>query len=304
MTKGSDKKGGGTMFFVMLIIIQSVLYGIGDPISKTAFETMSVYSLMTVRYSIAVLVLLCLCRSRVVKGLRGYPVRVWLVPSLCIAGGFVLNNVSINLTTATAATFLRSMSIILTPVLAFIFYRVRYRWVHLPLQGLVVVGLYLFCGGMSGFGLGEIVALGSALLLAASLVFSGSALEEMDALTLTTVQAATSAVLALICAFLFEGGLTLEGASPMNWGIILYLALACTLVGYLLQNKALAHISSRTVALLQCSAPVLTAVFSFFLLGETLTTAGLIGAAIILFCIIGETLIDAREEAAGEDISQ
>lgn len=304
MTKGSDKKGGGTMFFVMLIIIQSVLYGIGDPISKTAFETMSVYSLMTVRYSIAVLVLLCICRSRVVKGLRGYPVRVWLVPSLCIAGGFVLNNVSINLTTATAATFLRSMSIILTPVLAFIFYRVRYRWIHLPLQGLVVVGLYLFCGGMSGFGLGEIVALGSALLLAASLVFSGSALEEMDALTLTTVQAATSAVLALICAFLFEGGLSLEGASPTNWAIILYLALACTLVGYLLQNKALAHISSRTVALLQCSAPVLTAVFSFFLLGETLTTAGLIGAAIILFCIIGETLIDAREEAAGEDISQ
>lgn len=304
MTKGSDKKGGGTMFFVMLIIIQSLLYGIGDPISKTAFETMSVYSLMTVRYSIAVLVLLCLCRSRVVKGLRGYPVRVWLVPSLCIAGGFVLNNVSINLTTATAATFLRSMSIILTPVLAFIFYRVRYRWIHLPLQGLVVVGLYLFCGGMSGFGLGEIVALGSALLLAASLVFSGSALEEMDALTLTTVQAATSAVLALICAFLFEGGLTLEGASPMNWGIILYLALACTLVGYLLQNKALAHISSRTVALLQCSAPVLTAVFSFFLLGETLTTTGFIGAAIILFCIVCETLIDAREEAAGEDISQ
>lgn len=304
MTKGSDKKGGGTMFFVMLIIIQSVLYGIGDPISKTAFETMSVYSLMTVRYSIAVLVLLCLCRSQVVRSLRGYPVRVWLVPSLCIAGGFVLNNVSINLTTATAATFLRSMSIILTPVLAFLVYRVRYRWVHLPLQGLVVVGLYLFCGGMSGFGLGEVVGLASAVLIAGSLVFSSTALEEMDALTLTTVQAATSALMALVCAFLFEGGLSLDGASPTNWAIILYLALACTLIGYLLQNKALAHISSRTVALLQCSAPVLTAVFSFFLLGETLTTAGLIGAAIILFCIIGETLIDAREEAAGEDISQ
>lgn len=304
MKKGSDKKGGGTMFFVMLIIIQSLLYGIGDPISKTAFETMSVYSLMTVRYSIAVLVLLCLCRSRVVKGLRGYPVRVWLVPSLCIAGGFVLNNVSINLTTATAATFLRSMSIILTPVLAFIFYRVRYRWVHLPLQGLVVVGLYLFCGGMSGFGPGEVVGLASAVLIAGSLVFSSTALEEMDALTLTTVQAATSALMALVCAFLFEGGLSLEGASPTNWAIILYLALACTLIGYLLQNKALAHISSRTVALLQCSAPVLTAVFSFFLLGETLTTTGFIGAAIILFCITCETLIDAREEAAGEDISQ
>lgn len=303
MTQRPEKQTKGTAF-ALLIILQSVLYGFGDPISKAAYETMSVYSLMTVRYSIAVLVLLCLCRSQVVRSLRAYPVRVWLVPSLCIAGGYVLNNISLNLTTATAATFLRSMSIILTPVLAFLVYRVRYRWVHLPLQGLVVVGLYLFCGGMSGFGLGEVVGLASAVLIAGSLVFSGSALEEMDALTLTTVQAATSALMALVCAFLFEGGLSLEGASPTNWAIILYLALACTLVGYLLQNKALAHISSRTVALLQCSAPVLTAVFSFILLGETLTTAGLIGAAIILACITGETLIDAREEAAGEDISQ
>ena len=293
MAKETKQTNGGTMGFAMLIILQSVLYGIGDPVSKAAYETMSVYSLMTVRYSIAVLVLVLACRRQVVKSVRRYPVRVWLVPSLCIAGGYVLNNISINLTTATAATFLRSMSIILTPVLAFLVYRTRYRLIHLPLQALVVVGLYLFCGGISGFGLGEVVGLGSALLLAGSLVFSGTAMEEMDALTLTTLQAATSAVMALVCAFIFEGGLSLEGASPTNWGIIFYLALGCTLAGYLLQNRALAHISSRTVALLQCSAPVLTAVFSFFLLGETLTTAGLIGAGIILFCIVAETLIDA-----------
>ena len=32
----------------LLILLQSVLYGFGDPISKAAYETMSVYSLMTV----------------------------------------------------------------------------------------------------------------------------------------------------------------------------------------------------------------------------------------------------------------
>ena len=78
--------------------------------------------------------------------------------------------------------------------------------------------------------------------------------------------------------------------------VILYLALACTLLGYLLQNKALEGISSRTVALLQCTAPVLTAFFSFFLLGETLSLMGLIGAAIILACVVAETLVDTREE--------
>ena len=278
----------------MFIIIQSVLYGIGDPVSKAAYETMSVYSLMTVRYAIALLVLLLFCRKRILRGLMGFPVRLWLVPSLCIAGGYVLNNIALNLTTATSATFLRSMSIILTPILAFLIYRTKYRWIHLPLQALVVVGLYLFCGGLSGFGLGELVGFGSALLLAASLVASGEALKEMDALTLTAVQAAASVVMALVCAFVFEGGLTLQGASPTNWLIILYLAIGCTLAGYLLQNRALEHLSSRTVALLQCTAPVLTAVFSYFILGESLSLSGKIGAAIILFCVVAETLIDTK----------
>ncbi len=277
-----------------LIVMQSVLYGFGDPISKAAYASMSVYSLMTVRYALALLVLLALCGKRIVRGLRAVPVRLWLVPSLCVAGGYVLNNIALNLTTATSATFLRSMATILTPLLAFLLYRARYHWVHIPLQLFVVVGLYLFCGGMSGFGMGEVVGLGSAVLIAASLVFGGTAMEAMDALTLTAVQAAASMLLALVCAFFFEGGLTLQGASPTNWAIIVYLAIGCTLIGYLLQNLALSGISSRTVALLQCTAPVLTAFFSYFLLGEQLSLWGKVGAAIILFCVVAETLLDTK----------
>ena len=39
----------------MLIVIQSLVYGFGDPISKIAFEIVPVYSMMTVRYTIAFL---------------------------------------------------------------------------------------------------------------------------------------------------------------------------------------------------------------------------------------------------------
>lgn len=289
------RRGHSTFFFVTLILVQSVLYGFGDPISKAAYETISVYSLITMRYAIAVLTLLLCCHTRIMVGLRAVPVRLWLAPSLFIAAGYVLNNIALNLTTATSATFLRSMAIILTPLLAFLFYRTRYRLVHVPLQLLVVVGLYLFCGGFSGFGAGEVVGVLSALCLAVSLVTSGNALEKMDALTLTTVQAAASMVMAVVCAFLFEGGLTLRGLSPVNGAIILYLALACTLLGYLLQNKALEGISSRTVALLQCTAPVLTAFFSYFLLGERLSLMGWIGAATILISVVFATLVDASD---------
>ena len=87
------------LFFAGLILLQSVLYGFGDPISKAAYETMSVYSLMTVRYAIAVAALLLVCGRRIAQGLRAVSVRLWLVPSLCIAAGYVLNNIALNLKT-------------------------------------------------------------------------------------------------------------------------------------------------------------------------------------------------------------
>ena len=82
----------------------------------------------------------------------------------------------------------------------------------------------------------------------------------------------------------------------------LYLALGCTVAGYLLQNAALEGLSARTVALLQCTCPVMTAAFSYFLLGETLSLAGLAGAGIILACVVAETVM--KEEAPPEETSE
>ena len=101
-------------------------------------------------------------------------------------------------------------------------------------------------------------------------------------------------LLALFASMLFDGGVRIGQATPKVWAIILYLALACTLTGYLLQNLALEIIPARTVSLIQCTCPVMTAVFSFLLLGERLAAVGMIGAVIILFCVAGESVFGSK----------
>lgn len=275
------------------ILLQSVLYGIGDPISKAAFAVVPLYSLLSARYVLALVFLLLLFHKRVWRGLRAASVRDWLLPSLCIAGGYLTTNIAITLTTATATAFLRSLSTVMTPLLAFLCYRRTFGKQHLPVFLGAVVGLYLLCGGgsLSGFGLGEWMGLLSALLLAGSLVFGEHALGKVDAVTLTTVQTAMTAGLALVCTLLWEGGVHLETAGLREWGVIVYLAILCTVAGYLLQNAALGRISSRLVALLQCTGPVMTALFSRLILGETLTPAATLGAALLLVCVVVESLI-------------
>ena len=103
------------------------------------------------------------------------------------------------------------------------------------------------------------------------------------------MQAAASVAMALICALVFDRGVHLEAATGIHWTVILYLALACTVAGYLLQNTALRKLSARSVSMLQCICPVMTAFFSWVILKETLSAAGLVGAAILIACAMTET---------------
>ena len=295
MEKGNDRTGRGLTVFEagMLIVLQSLVYGFGDPISKIAFEIVPVYSMMTVRYSIAFLFCAAIFGKRIVNTVKSVPLKSWLIPGICIGMSYVFNNIALDMTEATSVAFLRSLAVVMTPALAFIAYRKRYRWQHIVAQILVLPGMYLLCvrGGLSGFGAGEILALLAAALVAATLVFTGRFLDQVDPVSMTALQAGCSAVIAFAGSLLVEGGVHAGSATPKAWLIILYLAILCTFLGYLLQNLALTRISDREVALLQSLCPVMTALFSFILLGEKLSAAGIAGAVIIIACISISALI-------------
>ena len=95
-----------------LIVIQSVIYGFGDPISKIAFDVTPVYTMVTVRYMIGFAVCFLLFRKRVIETLKTVPARAWLIPGCCIGLTYIVNNVAISLTEATSTAFLRSLSVL------------------------------------------------------------------------------------------------------------------------------------------------------------------------------------------------
>lgn len=293
-------------FAIGLILLQSLLYGFGDPISKTAFDTIPVYTLLSTRYIIALALMLLFAGKRIIAGLRHARVRDWLASSLCLSAAYLVGNVAIMLTAATSVAFLRSLSTVMTPLLALVLFHQRYSKRHIPIQLAVLLGLYLLCGrgGLSGFGLGEVLALLTALLLAGSLVLGQRSLHWVDPVTLSALQTAASAVMGTACAFLFDGGWTpLSAATPQVWLIIAYLAAGCTVAGYLLQNVALTAIPDRTAALAQSVCPVMTAAFSYLLLGERLSLPGWVGAAIIVTCVAMESRLPP-ETGGGSETAQ
>ncbi|MBQ9979552.1 MAG: DMT family transporter [Oscillospiraceae bacterium] len=283
--------------YCLLVVLQTIVYGFGDPISKIVYTNIPVYSAMSIRYVIALAVLFIFFGKRIVQGLKAVSPKVWIIPSLCISGSYILGNLGLQLASATSVSFLRSLPIVFTPVLGLIFFRRRYNWRIIPVQAAIVVGLYLLCGkgGLTGFGLGEVFALLAALLMAGGLISSGEAMKKMDAVVLSAAQTIVIGIICAICAPLLGGGWHLKEFTPKFFAITAYLAIVCTVIGYMLQNKALGKISARTVALLQCLNPVMTSFFSFIILKETLSPAGFVGAAIILVCVALATFMEKKE---------
>lgn len=278
-----------------LIVLQSLLYGLGDPISKAAFDTVPLFKMLSLRYCIALAVMLIIWGRRIVDGLKKSKVKDWIIPVLCMGGAYVSNNVGLLLTQATTVAFIRSLPTIIAPLLAFIAFRRKYTKRLIVVQVFVVIGLYMLCcgkGGLgNGWGWGEFFALLSAIFLAASLVFGEKSLERVDPITLTALQTFSSAAMAVVGMLIANEEQT-KAMTLEVWGIIIYLAVLCTIAGYLLQNLALQSIQAHTVAVVQCLCPVMTAIFSLFILSEKLSVFGAIGAIIILICLVIAVYID------------
>lgn len=278
--------------YISYILLQSLIYGVGNPLTKIAYRSITPYWLLAGRYVFAIPLILFLARKSLMEDIRHTSVKVWLPPCVCCAAAYITGNLALNYTTATNVGFIMSLPVLIAPVLAIPVIHQKYQWKHLPVQLVTVVGLFLLCcnGGFFKFGIGEVLAFVFAFCLAGHLVFGERVLQEMEVLSATALQLLVAMAACTICAFALDDISVLPGVAPEAWAIVAYLGIVCSIGGFLLQNKAVPNLSSRTVALLQCSQPILTAAASYFILGEALTPIGLLGAAIITACLI----IDSR----------
>ena len=293
-----EKGRGGTLPYALLILLQSVLYGFGNPLSKIGFQSITVLWCLGIRFSGAAVLMLLLFGRRTVRTLRSAPLKAWLPCSLAMAAAYASCNMALQFTTATNVGFLMSLPVLFTPALARLLLKRPYPKRVIPIQLAVIAGLYLLCcGGESGgftFGIGEVLGLVCALSLAIALVFSERAMPGIDPVSMATAQATVTGVLCLAAALIFDDAAALAHVTPTAWLVVAYLALTCTCLSYVLQNTALTRLSSYTVSLLQCTQPILTAVCSYLLLRERLTAVGLTGAAIIVVCVVLENWQSSR----------
>lgn len=283
-------------FYGLLMIISTTLWGIGSPVSKIAYETFPPLYMLVIRFGLAALIFYVIYKKGNSKPLSRKNLKGCILVSSFSAVNYIFAQMSLYFTAATVAGFLMGIAVVFTPFLGFLIYRTKVDKKMYPLLIIVVVGMYMLCGVNSnyGFGLGEFMALMASLTGALWLVFAAKYVSSIGAIPISMLQCAVTSLFSLPFALVFETPDMLLSISTSGWLSFLYLTLISTVIVYILQNTALSHISAVFASVTLCFEPVVTAIFSFIMLGELLSFTGYVGGIMIFVGLVFASLIEGQ----------
>ena len=137
------KKQGGTLPYALLILLQSVLYGFGNPLSKIGFESITVLWCLGIRFSGAAALMLLLFGRRTVRTLRAAPLKAWLPCSLAMAAAYASCNMALTRLSSYTVSLLQCTQPILTAACSYLLLRERLTAVGLTGAAVIVVCVVL-----------------------------------------------------------------------------------------------------------------------------------------------------------------
>jgi drug/metabolite transporter (DMT)-like permease len=257
----------------------AVVWGATFPLGKLVLRHLGPFEYLALRFGLAAALMAPLAwRDRRRLGAAG--LRAGLVAGAVLFAGYALQTVGLRDTTASNAGLITGLNVLFIPLILLAWQR---RLPDAALSAgvvLAVLGLWLLLYQGSRLGGGDVLVLGCAVALALQAIVVGRVAQAVPAAAFTCVQVAAVAVLAGVCAALFET--RPASMPPAAATAIAFMAVAATLGAYATQAWAQRVVSPTRTGLLFALEPVAAVAFGVAWLGESLGPRQAAGAAAIL----------------------
>lgn len=284
----------------------AIVWGSSFFVIKGAVDYLPPATLQAVRFSVGALVLGAIFWKKV-KRLTGSDWLRGLLVGAFLGAASLVQNVGIQDTTPGKNAFLTCVYCIIVP---FMFWGVRgerpqaKRFVAAVLC-LAGIGLVSLTQRLT-IGRGDLLTLAGGVLYACHIVSVATAGEDMDPVALSVMQFASAALFSWIYALTFEGS-----PASFDWSVwpqVMYLALASTTLGYLLQVVGQKNAPPAAASLILSLESVFGVLFSVLFYGEQMTGRLVLGFAVIfLSVLISETDLTAlpvfRRRGKGHEVA-
>ncbi|HUL62187.1 MAG TPA: DMT family transporter [Methanocella sp.] len=287
--RGSHGLPGSSGAAMAGLVLINVFWGASSIATKELLNQLGAVEIVTVRFALALaavaLVALAFDRAALRVSLRDVP----LLAFLSVAGvslQFLLQVTALACTTATNFSLLFNLSAFFILIFGAAFLGERLERKHLLGMGVAFAGVALIVSGgsvdLSAAHLpGDLLGLASALLFG---IYSTVARRAAARLRPLTVLAYTFlfGVLGLLPFYAATPMTPLTGLSALSWASLLFLALCCSVVAFLVYNHGIGRLRAAQAAATIYVTPLAGVTLAVLLLGEALTACTVAGAALIL----------------------
>ena len=268
-----------TVAYLVLLVLTAV-WGLTFPLVQSALAFASPLVFVALRFALATVVFALLVWPRAFRLSRELLWKgAWL--GLLLSGGFAFQTFGLVHTTAARSGFLTGTLVPMTPLFAWLLFRI-----HVGLRPWLAVAL-AFAGTAvmsqpesGGFNLGDALTLGGAACFALQVVFVNRWATPQNAVQLTWVQILVTCVLATLV-------IPLEGPrldlSPLLFWALVITAVAGTALGIWGQLHFQPRITATAAAIIYAFEPVFAGIAAWMMLGLVPGQSTLLGAGLI-FC--------------------
>lgn len=208
-----------------------------------------------------------------------------------IFGGllFVLDmslwNISILRTSASVSTLLANNASIFVGLGSLIFFKQHLSKIYWLGLLVAMIGVFLVAGKdftqNPNVGIGHLMAIGAAFFYAGYMLITQQVREKIDTVNFMGWSLLSCLFFSIISCW--QQDLKMLDFDKNTWFSFIASGLICHLVGWLSINYALGVIPAAIVSPTLLIQPVLTSIFSFFLLDETLEPEQIIGGLVVIF---------------------
>lgn len=300
------RERGPSAWAVCAVVAAALFWSSSYAVTKQVLDDVGPLTIGAIRFTMAAVLLGMLIRLN-----RHRPARpdarqrrqLYLCGFLGITVYFVLENIGVDLSTASDASLIVATYPMMTMLLELVVFRTRMPMLRVTGVLLATVGAFLVVrngaevGGSARWA-GDILLLLGGLAWAGYNVLTKRASTGQNAVSVTYYQTLAGAAGFLLASLLEVGDWQLPGATSSV--LLVYLAVACSVGGFLLYNYGLRRMASSVAVNILNLVPVFGVLGAVVINGETIRLAQVAGGVII---VVGVTLglIERGERAPAPD---
>jgi drug/metabolite transporter (DMT)-like permease len=282
---------GGRLLAVAAVLLAALIWSTSFAVTKVALAEIPPMTIGAIRFSFAALILAAVVHTRRDRRLPTVRQRLFigLAGLLGIAAYFAVENLGVDLATASDATLIVASYPIITLALELILGRATLSVVRLAGMVIVIGGVWLVVRGGTGGDLGNRLW-GDTLLILGGLVWAGyNLVAQRDTSgaspVVVTYYQTLAGALGFIAMSLFETD-RWAWPSQANLGRMLFLAGLCSVAAFLLYNHGLRGLLPSVAVNLLNIVPVAGLVWAALLAGEAISVQQIIGGAVVIVGVV------------------